>query len=56
MLIDAQTKWIKATCTSSMLNVVAEELLTVFAEFGLPETVVTDNGSAWVCKPRVETL
>ena len=38
----------EATRTSSMLNVFAEELLTVFAEFGLPETVVTHNGSGFV--------
>ena len=47
--IDAHSKWIEAACTQSMSStVVIEELRTVFAKFGLPETIVSDNGPAFV--------
>jgi len=43
--IDAHSKWIEASCTpSTSSNAVIEELRTLFAKFGLPETIVTDNG------------
>ena len=49
ILIDAHSKWIEAVCVpSTSSNVVIEELRTVFAKFGLPETIVTDNGSGFV--------
>ena len=49
ILIDAHSKWIEATCTSSTSSsVVIEELRTIFAKFGLPETIVTDNGTGFV--------
>ena len=45
IMIDAYSKWIEAVCTSSTSStVVIEELRTVFSSFGLPETIVTDNG------------
>ena len=51
ILIDAHSKWIEAVATSSTSsNVVIEELHTVFAKFGIPETIVTDNGSGFVSK------
>ena len=46
--IDAHSKWIEATCTSSTSpSCVIEELRTIFAKFGLPETIVTDNGTGF---------
>ena len=49
ILIDAHSKWIEATVTpSTSSKVVIEELQTVFAKFGLPETIVTDNGPGFV--------
>jgi len=49
VLIDAHTKWIEvfhtATATSSA---VISKLRTTFARFGIPETVVTDNGTCFV--------
>ena len=46
--IDAHSKWIEATCTSSTSSYcVIEELHTMFAKFGLPETIVTDNGTGF---------
>ena len=40
--------YFEAICTSSTSsNVVIEELRTMFAKFGLPETVVTDNGTGF---------
>ena len=49
VLIDAHSKWIKAICTpSATSDVVIQELRTLFAQFGLPETIVTDNGSCFV--------
>ena len=51
ILIDAHSKWIEAVVTSSTSSsVVIEELRTAFAKFGLPETIVTDNGSGFVSK------
>ena len=48
IVIDAHSKWIEAICTgSTSSNVVIEELRTMFAKFGLPETVVTDNGTGF---------
>ena len=49
VLIDAHSKWIEAICTpSATSDVVIQELRTLFAQFGLPETIVTDNGSCFV--------
>ncbi len=48
IMIDAHSKWIEAVCTSTTSSsVVIEELRSVFARFGLPETIVTDNGSGF---------
>ena len=33
---------------SANSDVVIQELRTLFAQFGLPETIVTDNGSCFV--------
>ena len=46
ILNDAHSKWIEAPSMSS--SAVIEELRTVFARFGIPETIVTDNGTAFV--------
>ena len=47
--IDAHSKWIEAVCTpSTASSCVIEELRTLFAKFGLPETIVTDNGTCFV--------
>jgi len=49
ILIDAHSKWIEAFCTPNATSTtVIEELRTVFAKFGLPETIVTDNGTCFV--------
>ena len=46
--IDAHSKWIEATCTSSTSSsCVIEEIRTLFAKFGLPETIETDNGTGF---------
>ena len=49
VLIDSHSKWIEAFPTSSATSsVVMEHLRTTFAQFGIPETVVTDNGPCFV--------
>ena len=49
VLIDAHSKWIEAVCTpSATSSAVIEELRTLFAQFGIPETIVSDNGSCFV--------
>ena len=49
VLIDTHSKWIEAVCTpSATSSAVIEELRTLFAQFGIPETIVTDNGSCFV--------
>ena len=51
VLIDSHSKWIEAYNTPSATSrAVIEELRTTFARLGLPETVVTDNGTCFVSK------
>ena len=49
VLVDAHSKWIEAICTPNATSAaVIEELRALFAQFGLPETVVTDNGTCFI--------
>ena len=49
IIVDAHSKWIEAICTpGSTFTVVIDELRTLLAQFGLPETIVTDNGPCFV--------
>ena len=49
ILIDAHSKWIEAFPAASPSSSVTIDLLrSVFAQFGLPETIVSDNGSCFV--------
>ena len=51
IVVDAHSKWIEATCTSSTSSsTVIDSLHPLFARFGLPETVVTDNGPGFVSR------
>ena len=45
MLIDANSKWMEAIHTSTATStVVIKELREKFAQFGIPQTIVIDNG------------
>ena len=49
VLIDAYSKWIETFVTSSSTSsTVIHHLRATFARFGLPETIVTDNGTCFV--------
>jgi len=49
VLIDAHSKWVEVFNTPSATSgAVITELRTTFARFGLPETIVTDNGTCFV--------
>ena len=49
VLIDAPSKWIEAfPATSPSSNVTIKLLRPVFAQFGIPETIVSDNGSCFI--------
>ena len=49
VMVDAHSKWITVFPTkSSTSTVVIENLRTVFAQFGIPETIVSDNGPCFV--------
>ena len=48
ILIDAHSKWIEVFVTSSSTSaIVIEELRSTFGRFGLPEVIVTDNGTCF---------
>ena len=45
VLIDAHSKWMEVyPMSSTSSSATIQQLIIVFAQFGLPETVVTDNG------------
>ena len=49
VVIDAHSKWVEAFPTNSSTSaVVIDHISTLFAQFGYPEVVVTDNGSCFV--------
>lgn len=49
--VDAHSKWVEAVCTASTSSTcVIEELRSIFSCFGLPEMVVTDNGTCFVSR------
>jgi len=49
IIVDAHSKWIKAINTSSATSTaVIEELHVLFAQFGRPDTVLSDIGSCFV--------
>ena len=49
IVIDAHSKWVEAVCTpSTSSSAIIGELRALFAKFGLPESVVTDNGTGFV--------
>ena len=57
IIIDAHSKWIEATCTpSTSSSSVIDVLRSIFARFGLPETIVTDNGTGFVSQEFKEFL
>ena len=48
ILIDAHFKWIDAVCTNSLSAAAAiEHLRTVFSQFVIPETIVSDNAACF---------
>ena len=49
VIIDAHSKWIEVFPTSSTTSsVVVEVLRSIFARFGIPEMIVSDNGPCFV--------
>ena len=49
VMVDAHSKRIEAMCTSNATSTaMIEELRTIFTQFGISETVVTDNGTCFV--------
>ena len=48
VVVDAHSKWVEAKVVSSTSSAAAiTNLRTLFAQFGLPELIVSDNGLAF---------
>ena len=48
IVVDAHSKWVEAISTAgSTSKVVIEELWSLFSQFGLPESIVSDNGTCF---------
>ena len=57
ILIDAHSKWIEAFCTQKATSrVVIDALRPIFARFGIPETIVSDNGTPFVSEEFIHFL
>ena len=57
VIVDAHSKWIEAIPTSgSTSRVVIEELRFLFSQFGLPECIVSDNGTCFTSHEFKEFL
>ena len=57
ILIDAHSKWIEAYPLSAATSqATVQQLRTTFAQFGLPKTVVMDNGTAFTSAEFQEFL
>ena len=57
ILIDAHSKWIEAFWTQKATSrVVFDALRTIFARFGIPETIVSDNGTPFVSEEFIHFL
>ena len=49
VIIDAYSKWIEAIpLPAATTRLTIQQLRTIFARFGIPDTVVTDNGACFV--------
>ncbi len=46
ILIDAHSKWTEVETITSSVTI--QNLMVTFAQLGVPETVVTDNGPSFV--------
>ena len=57
VLVDAHSKWMEVFLMSSAtIKATIEKLRTVFAQFGLPNTVVTDNGTCFTSEEFADFL
>ena len=57
IIVDAHTKWLDIHVTSSSsASITIEKLRRTFSTLGLPETVVTDNGSAFTSHEFAEFM
>ena len=57
IIVDAHSKWSEATCApSTSSSALIEMLQLLFTRFGLPESMVTDNGTGFVSKEFGEFL
>ena len=50
VIIDTHSKWLEVYITNSSTSVTIEKLRDAFSQFGLPNMIVSDNGTCFTSK------
>ena len=57
VVVDEHSKWIEAIpLPAATSRLTSQQLRTIFARFGIPDTIVTDNGACFVSSEFEQVL